>query len=64
MTVRKRTIIHFVIAIMLISSAASTSSAGDHSFSSLVKHFERTHNAQRQGTFGAISFARFLVKII
>lgn len=64
MTGRKKVIIHFVIVIMLISFASTPASAGDRSFSSVVKHLESNYRARRQGTMGMISFARFLVKII
>lgn len=64
MTGRKKVIIHFVIVIMLISFASAEASAGDRSFSSVVKHLESNYRARRQGTLGMISFARFLVKVI
>ncbi len=64
MTGRKKVIIHFVIVIVLISFAHVEARAGDRSFSSVVKHMESNYRARRQGTFGAISFARFLVKVI
>ncbi|MEW6209869.1 MAG: hypothetical protein AB1631_16005 [Acidobacteriota bacterium] len=64
MTGRKKVIIHFVIAIALVSFAPREAQAGDRSFSSVVKHLESNYRARRQGTMGMITFARFLVKLI
>ena len=67
MTSSKRFLTQLVIVAILISVApvgASAGSAGDKSFSSVVKHIKSNYRAKQQGFLGFVSFARFVVKVI
>jgi hypothetical protein len=60
----KRLFAHALIAAVLMACASVTALADDRSFSSVVKHIQKNYNGKRQGSFGGISFGRFLVKLI
>jgi hypothetical protein len=58
----------FVIALVFAALASTTIFADkkedDKSFSSVVKYMKSNYKAKGQGTFGMVTFARFLVKVI
>jgi hypothetical protein len=64
----KKLLAQFVIALVLVAMTSATIFADkkedDKSYSSVVKYMKSNYKARGQGTFGAITFARFLVKII
>jgi hypothetical protein len=60
----KRIPLLLLLATFVAGFAAQTAFADDKSFSSVVKHIESEYNGKRQGTFGGVTFARFLVKMI
>ena len=67
MTTSKRYLTQLLIVAVLISVApvaASAGTAGDESFSSVVKHIKSNYRGKQQGFAGFVSFARFLVKVI
>ena len=67
MTTSKRYLTQLLIVAVLISvapGAASAGTAGDESFSSVVKHIKSNYRGKQQGFAGFVSFARFLVKVI
>jgi hypothetical protein len=53
-----------LIAVIFISLAPGRASAGDNSFSSVVRHIKSTYRARQQGFFGAMMLARFAVKVV
>ena len=53
-----------LLAIVVAGFSRQPAFADDNSFSSVVKHIESQYNGKRQGTYGGITFGRFLVKII
>lgn len=63
-----RLLAQFVIALVLVALASATIFADkkedDKSFSSVVKYMKSNYKAKGQGTFGMVTFARFLVKMI
>lgn len=61
---RKNYFTHALIAVAVLSLASVEISAGDKSFSTVVKQLQSNYKAKRQGTFGGITFGRFLVKLI
>jgi hypothetical protein len=63
MTIKKYPLL-LLLAIIIVGFAHSAAFADDKSFSSVVKHIESQYNGKRQGTYGGVSFARFLVKVI
>ncbi|HYP25263.1 MAG TPA: hypothetical protein VE262_00975 [Blastocatellia bacterium] len=64
MPTRKRLFARFLIVTALLSLAPSAASAGDRSFSSVVKHLKSNYGARGKSTFGLVNFARFAVKVI
>lgn len=64
MSARRRLFAPLLIVALALGLANARVEASDKSFSSIVKHIESHYNAKRQGTFGMINFARFLVKVI
>ncbi|HSE97479.1 MAG TPA: hypothetical protein VLD57_04360 [Blastocatellia bacterium] len=64
MTAPKRFLIPVLLAALILPFTAASTQADDRSFSSVVKYIQKNYNGKRQGTFGAISFGRFLVKLI
>jgi len=67
MTTSKKFLTKLLIVAVLISVApvaASAGTAGDESFSSVVKHIKSNYRGKQQGFAGFVNFARFLVKVI
>jgi len=64
MTTPKRFLSRLLIVAVLISVAPVAASAGDESFSSLVKHIKSNYRGKQQGFLGFVSLARFVVKVI
>ena len=64
MTTRSKALPLGLAAVIFISLAASSVSAGDHSFSSVVSHIKSNYRAKQQGFFGAMMLARFAVKVV
>jgi len=64
MTTRTKGLPLGIIAAIFISLAAGSASAGDNSFSSIVRHIKSNYRARQQGFFGAMMLARFAVKIV
>jgi hypothetical protein len=64
MTMRTKALPLCIIAIILVSLAPSSASAGDKSFSSVVRHIKSNYRAKQQGFFGAMMLARFAVKVV
>ena len=64
MTAPRRLLPPLLLIAMIMPLTATQALADDRSFSSVVKYIQKNYNGKRQGTFGAISFARFLVKVI
>ncbi|HJQ68393.1 MAG TPA: hypothetical protein VKA70_05460 [Blastocatellia bacterium] len=60
----KRFPLLLVLAIIAAGCAGQTALADDNSFSTVVKHIESQYNGKRQGTYGGVTFGRFLVKMI
>ncbi|HEX5733637.1 MAG TPA: hypothetical protein VF131_12450 [Blastocatellia bacterium] len=60
----KRFPLLLLFAIILAGFVGQPAFADDNSFSSVVKHIESQYNGKRQGTYGGVTFARFLVKMI
>ncbi len=60
----KRSPLLLLLAIIIVGFSNRAAFADDNSFSSVVKHIESQYNGKRQGTYGGVSFARFLVKVI
>ena len=60
----KRFPLLLLLAIVVAGFSRQPAFADDKSFSSVVKHIESHYNGKRQGTYGGVSFARFLVKVI
>lgn len=60
----KRFPLLLLFAIILAGFAGQPAIANDNSFSSVVKHIESQYNGKRQGTYGGVTFGRFLVKMI
>ena len=61
---KKRFPLLFFLAIIVAGFSHSAAFADDNSFSSVVKHIESQYNGKRQGTYGGVTFGRFLVKLI
>jgi hypothetical protein len=61
---KKRIPLLLLLAILVAGFTSRTALADDKSFSSVVKHIESQYNGKRQGTYGGVTFARFLVKMI
>ena len=54
-----------IALLTLITLLSSTPvQAGDKSFSSVVKHIKSNYGAKQQGFYGAMMFARFVVKVV
>ena len=64
MTTRTKALRLGLVAVIFISLAATSVSAGDHSFSSVVSHIKSNYRAKQQGFFGAMMLARFAVKVV
>lgn len=64
MKTRKRFLVAVLIVIVLLHLTPVTASAGDKSFSTLVKRIQSSYKGKRQGFFGMVTFGRFLVKMI
>jgi hypothetical protein len=68
MTKPNRLLARIVVALVLVSMASASvfadKKADDKSYSSVIKYLKSNYKARGQGTFGALTFARFLVKII
>lgn len=64
MITRKSLFTRLLIVTALVSLAPSIASAGDRSFSSVVKHLKSNYKAKGKSTFGLVSFARFAVKLV
>ena len=64
MTTRTKALPLGLVAVIFISLAATSVSAGDHSFSSVVSHIKSNYRAKQQGFFGAMMLARFAVKVV
>src|SRR6185503_19134949 len=64
MTTRTKALPIGIIAVIFISLAAGSASAGDNSFSSVVRHIKSNYRAKQQGFFGAMMLARFAVKVV
>ena len=64
MTTRTKALPLGIIAVMFFSLSASSASAGDKSFSSVVRHIKSNYRAKQQGFFGAMMLARFAVKVV
>jgi len=64
MTAPKRFLTAFLFAVITVPFTAMPASANDRSFSSTVKYIQKNYNGKRQGTFGAISLARFVIKMV
>ena len=64
MTTRTKALPLGIIAVIFISLAAGSASAGDNSFSSVVRHIKSNYRAKQQGCFGAMMLARFAVKVV
>ena len=64
MTTRTKALPLGLAAVIFISLAATSVSAGDHSFSSVVSHIKSNYRAKQQGFFGAMMLARFAVKVV
>ncbi|HEV8485988.1 MAG TPA: hypothetical protein VGV87_20765, partial [Blastocatellia bacterium] len=64
MTTRTRALPLGLVAVIFISLAGTSASAGDHSFSSVVSHIKSNYRARQQGFFGAMMLARFAVKVV
>jgi hypothetical protein len=63
MTLHKRALpVALLSAITLLGSTAVQ--ADDKSFSSVVKHIKSNYGAKQQGFYGAMMFARFVVKVV
>jgi hypothetical protein len=60
----KRFPLLLLLAIIVMGFSRQPALADDNSFSSVVKHIESEYNGKRQGTFGGVTFGRFLVKMI
>lgn len=63
MTSRKRFLPIALIAVITLL-CSSPAQAGDKSFSSVVKHIKSNYGARQQSFFGAMMFARFVVKVV
>jgi hypothetical protein len=48
----------------MLALAPAAATAGDDSFSSVVKHIKSNYNGKQQGFFGMVMFARLAVKIV
>jgi hypothetical protein len=59
---------HIVIALVLVAIASANvfadKKADDKSYSSVIKYLKSNYKARGQGTFGMVTLARFLVKVI
>ena len=64
MTVRNRFIPPIAIIVVMLALAPVAATAGDNSFSSIVKHIKSNYNAKQQGFFGMMMFARLAVKVV
>src|SRR5204863_2006844 len=64
MTTRTKAVPLGLVAVIFISLAATSASAGDHSFTSVVSHIKSNYRAKQQGFFGAMMLARFAVKVV
>ena len=60
----KRFPLLLLLAIIVAGFWHQSAFADDKSFSSVVKHIESHYNGKRQGTYGGVTFGRFLVKMI
>lgn len=60
----KRFPLLLLFATIVALGAGQKALADDKSFSSVVKHIESQYNGKRQGTYGGVTFGRFLVKMI
>src|ERR1051325_3476318 len=63
MIVRNRFIPSIAIIVVMLAVAPAAATAGDNSFSSVVKHIKANYNAKQQGFFGMMMFARLAVKV-
>ncbi|MCI0488304.1 MAG: hypothetical protein L0229_17075 [Blastocatellia bacterium] len=61
---KKRLVLPVLAALILVPMISISARASDKSFSTVVKHIQAAYKGKRQGTFGMITFARFLVKVI
>ena len=68
MTKPNKLLAQIIIALVVVSMASASVYADkkpdDKSYSSVIKYLKSNYKARGQGTFGALTFARFLVKII
>jgi hypothetical protein len=64
MTTLRRCLPAALILVTLVALVPAAAATRDRGFGSVVKHIKKNYNGKTQGTFGAITFARFLVKII
>ena len=62
--IQESLVLPLLIAALLVSLASASAYASDRSFSTVVKHIESNYDGKRMKTFGMISFARLLVKVI
>lgn len=63
MTLRKRVLPVALIAFVLLVSS-TPAHAGDKSYSSVINHIKSVYGAKQQGFYGAMMFARFVVKVV
>jgi len=61
---KKRLVLPLLAALIIVPLVPASVRASDKSFSTVVKHIQSAYRGKRQGTFGMISFGRFLVKVI
>jgi hypothetical protein len=64
MITRNRLIPSIAIVVVMLALAPVAATAGDNSFSSVVKHIKSNYNAKQQGFFGMMMFARLAVKVV
>jgi hypothetical protein len=64
MTAPKRFLIVILFAAFILPFSSVEAFADDRSFSSVVKYIQKNYKGKRQGTFGAITLGRFLVKLV
>ena len=64
MALKKSLALPLLIAVLLVSLVSASAYASDRSFSTVVKHIESNYNGKRMKTFGMVTFARLLVKVI
>jgi hypothetical protein len=64
MTSRRKRALPIALLALITLLGSTPAQAGDKSFSSVVKHIKSNYGAKQQGFYGAMMFARFVVKVV